>query len=134
MLSEAQVKRKPFYILLLVALVGVFSVGYAAGVNHFGMPKTIMHVVIIEWKPKTTAAQKKAVIEGVRKMAENIPGIENIWVKPVRVASLKWNYAFAIEFANQAAANRYAKAPVHSAWAKLERAARLDSLNVQISN
>ncbi len=127
-------KSLTFSILLVLAVVGVFSAGYAAGVNHFGMPKTIVHVVIIEWKPSTTAAQKKAVVQGVRTMAEQIPGIENIWVKPVRVASLKWNYAFAIEFANQAAANRYASAPSHSAWAKLENAARLDSLNVQIGN
>lgn len=121
-------------VILFLAILGVFSAGYAAGVNRFGMPKTIVHVVIIQWKPTTTAAQKKAVIDGVREMAARIPGIRNIWIKPVRMASLKWNYAFAIEFANQAAVNRYASDPTHAAWARLEEAARLDSLNVQIGN
>lgn len=127
-------KTKFRIALALAAILGIFSLGYAAGANRFGMPKTLLHVVIIQWKPTATAAQKKAVIDGVRVMAERIPGIRNIWLKPARVGSLKWNTAFAIEFANRAAAARYATDPNHAAWAKLEQAARLDSLNVQITN
>jgi hypothetical protein len=121
-------------VILILAILGVFSAGYTAGVNRFGMPKTVLHVVIIQWKPTTTPEQKKEVIDGVRKMAASIPGIRNIWVKPVRMASLKWNYAFAIEFADRAAIRRYANDPTHAAWAKLEEVARLSSLNVQIGN
>ncbi|MDE3135817.1 MAG: Dabb family protein [Acidobacteriota bacterium] len=120
--------------LVLVAILAVFSAGYAAGVNHFGIPKTVLHVVIIQWRPTATAEQKQAVIDGVRQMAASIPGIRNIWIKPVRMASLKWNAAFVIEFANRAAADRYATDPAHAAWAKLEEVARLDSLNVQVTN
>lgn len=120
--------------LLFTAILAVFSAGYTAGVNRFGMPKTVLHVVIIQWKPTATPAQKQAVIDGVRQMAAQIPGIRNVWIKPVRMASLKWNAAFVIEFANRAAADRYASDPAHAAWAKLEDAARLDSLNVQVSN
>ena len=120
--------------LVLCAVLVVFSVGYAAGMNRYGMPKTLIHVVIIQWKPTTSMAERQKVIDGVKQMAAAIPGIEDIWIKPVRVGSLKWNTAFAIEFANQAAANRYANNPVHAAWSKLEQVAREDSLNVQISN
>ena len=119
---------------VFAAILAVFSAGYAAGVNRFGMPKTVLHIVIIQWKPRATAAQKQAVIEGVREMAARIPGIKNIWLKPARVASLQWNAAFAIEFSSRAAADRYATDPAHAAWAKLEEVARLDSLNVQITN
>jgi Stress responsive A/B Barrel Domain len=126
--------RKLRIALLFAAVLAIFSAGYAAGVNKFGMPKTVLHVVIIRWKPGATAAQKQAVIDGVRQMATQIPGIRNIWLKPVRVASLQWNAAFAIEFASRAAADRYANDPAHAAWARLEEIARLDSLNVQISN
>jgi hypothetical protein len=121
-------------VLLFAAVLAVFSAGYAAGVNKFGMPKTVLHVVIIQWRPTATAAQKQAVIDGVRQMAASIPGIRNIWIKPARMASLKWNAAFVIEFANRAAADRYATDPAHAAWAKLEEVARLDSLNVQVTN
>jgi hypothetical protein len=126
--------RKFRTALLLAAILAIFSAGYAAGANRFGMPKTVLHVVIIQWKPTATAAQKQAVIEGVRQMAARIPGIRNIWIKPARMASLKWNAAFVIEFANRAAADRYASDPIHADWAKIEEAARLDSLNVQVTN
>lgn len=127
-------KPKPHTIFLLIALLAIFASGYAAGVNRFGMPKTILHVVVIQWKPTTTPAQKRAVIDGVRQMAARIPGIRNVWLKPVRIASMKWDTAFAIEFSSHAAADRYASDPTHAAWAKLEQTARLDSLNVQIGN
>jgi antibiotic biosynthesis monooxygenase (ABM) superfamily enzyme len=121
-------------ILAFTAILVIFAAGYAAGANRFGMPKTILHVVIIRWKPGTTAAERQKVIDGVREMAASIPGIRNIWIKPARMASLKWNAAFVIEFANRAAAARYADAPSHKAWAKLEEAVRADSLNVQVTN
>lgn len=120
-------------LTICVALI-IFSAGYAAGVNRFGMPKTILHVVIIQWKPTTSAAERQKVMDGVKQMAAQIPGIRNIWIKPARVGSLKWNTAFAIEFYNPAAAARYANNPAHAAWSKLEQAARQDSLNVQITN
>jgi hypothetical protein len=127
--------NKKFRIaVFFAAILAVFSAGYTAGVNRFGMPKTVMHVVIIQWKPTATPAQKQAVIDGVRQMAAQIPGIRNIWIRPARMASLKWNAAFVIEFANRAAADRYASDPAHAAWTKLEEAARLDSINVQITN
>jgi len=145
------VNKKIRTALLFAATLAIFSAGYGAGVNRpdafrdtgrsvssgsdrFGMPKTVLHVVIIRWKPGTTAAQKQAVIDGVREMAARIPGIRNIWVKPARVGSLTWNAAFAIEFADRAAADRYANDPAHAAWAKIEEAVRANSLNVQITN
>lgn len=121
-------------ILACSAAIILFSAGYAAGMNRFGMPKTLIHVVIIQWKPTASAAERRKVIDGVKQMAAAIPGIRNIWLKPARVGSLKWNTAFAIEFANRAAAARYATNPTHAAWSKLEQAARADSLNVQITN
>lgn len=121
-------------VALLAAAVILFGAGYAAGANRYGMPKTILHVVIIQWKPGVTPAQKRKVIDGVRQMAARIPGIRNVWLKPARVASLQWNAAFAIEFDSPAAADRYANDPAHQAWSQMEDAVREASLNVQITN
>jgi antibiotic biosynthesis monooxygenase (ABM) superfamily enzyme len=121
-------------MIAFTAILVIFAAGYAAGANRFGMPKTVLHVVVIQWKPGSSAADRKKVMEGVRQMAAAIPGIRNVWIKPARMASLKWNAAFVIEFANRAAAARYADAPAHKAWARLEEAVRADSLNVQITN
>jgi hypothetical protein len=121
-------------VAVLAAAAILFGVGYAAGANRFGMPKTVLHVVIIQWKPGVTPAQKQKVIDGVRLMAARIPGVRNVWLKPARVASLQWNAAFAIEFDSRAAADRYANDPAHQAWAQMEDALREASLNVQITN
>jgi hypothetical protein len=131
---EASMNTKCRVVIGLFAILAVFSAGYAAGVHRFGMPKTVLHVVIIRWKPDATPAQKKAVIDGVRQMAASIPGVRNIWIKPARMASLQWNTAFVIEFDSRAAADHYATDPAHAAWVKLEEAARLNSLNVQVTN
>ncbi|HEV2386418.1 MAG TPA: Dabb family protein [Candidatus Acidoferrales bacterium] len=121
-------------IVLMAAALVVFGGGYAAGANRYGTPKTLLHVVIIQWKPGTTAAQKQQVLEGVRQMAARIPGVRNVWLKPARMGSLQWNAAFAIEFDSAAAADRYANAPAHQAWSQMEDAVRAASLNVQVTN
>lgn len=118
----------------LVAVVGLFGSGYALAAYRYGRPKTVLHVVILKWKPGTSPAQRQQVIEGVARMAATIPGIRNIWLTPVRIGSLDYNAAFAIEFADRAAAERYASAPTHARWAELEQAARASSLNVQLTN
>src|SRR5258708_37251770 len=51
------------------------------GANHFGKPKTLVHVVTVKWKDGTTDAQKKAVLEGVEKMAGENSRIKKVWVK-----------------------------------------------------
>jgi Stress responsive A/B Barrel Domain len=112
----------------------LFFGGYAAGQNRYGTPKTIIHVVTIQWKPGTTPAQQKEVLDGVRRMAAEIPGIKNVWLKPERVQPRGYDAAFAIEFEGRAAADRYAESPVHKAWDQQYLAIRQASFNVQVGN
>ncbi len=120
-------------IVALAALL-IWGSGYLLAAARYGRPKTVLHVVVLKWKPGTTAEQRRAVLDGVQQMAARIPGIRNIWLTPVRIGSLDYNAAFAIEFADRAAAERYATHPAHQAWAALEQAARATSLNVQLTN
>jgi hypothetical protein len=118
---------------VLVGLL-LWGSGYGLAAARYGRPKTVLHVVVLKWKPGTTAEQRRAVLEGVQQMAARIPGIRNIWLTPLRIGSLDYNAAFAIEFADRTAAERYASHPAHQAWAALEQAARATSLNVQLTN
>lgn len=120
--------------LAVVAAVAVFWSGYAAGQNKFGTPKTIIHVATIQWKPDTPEAEKQKVLEGVKEMAAQIPGIKNVWIKATRVQPRDFNDAFAIEFEDRAAADRYAEHPAHEAWAKHYLSIRQASRSVQITN
>ena len=102
--------------------------------NSFGTPKTIIHVSMIQWKEGVSPAQKKQVLDGVKEMAAKIPGMKNVWTKALRVQPEGYHDAFVIEFENQAAADRYAKDPVHDAWTEAFLKIREASVSPQITN
>jgi hypothetical protein len=102
--------------------------------NSFGTPKTIIHVSVIQWKEGVSAADKKHALDGVKAMAAKIPGMKNVWTKALRVQPEGYHDAFVIEFENQAAADRYAKDPVHTAWTEAFVKIREASLSPQITN
>ena len=102
--------------------------------NRFGTPKTIIHVSVIQWKDGVSAADKKQVLDGVKGMAAKIPGMKNVWTKALRVQPEGYHDAFVIEFENQAAADRYAKDPVHDAWTQAFGKIREASVSPQITN
>jgi hypothetical protein len=108
--------------------------GWLAAQNTFGTPKTIIHVSIIQWKEGVSAADKKQVLDGVKDMAAKIPGMKNVWTKALRVQPQGYHDAFVIEFENQAAADRYAKDPVHDTWTEALAKIREASISPQITN
>jgi hypothetical protein len=67
-------------------------------------------------------------------MAAKIPGIKNVWIKALRVQPEGYHDAFVIEFENQAAADRYAKDPVHDKWTEAFLKIREASISPQITN
>jgi stress responsive alpha/beta barrel protein len=126
-------------LLIRAALVtALLSLGVAGtwlrAQNTFGTPKTIIHVSVIQWKEGVPDADKQRVLEGVKDMAAKIPGIKNVWTKALRVQPQEYHDAFVIEFENQAAADRYAKDPVHAAWTEAFAKIREASLSPQITN
>ncbi len=102
--------------------------------NTFGTPTTIIHVSLIQWKAGVSDADKKKALDGVKEMAGKIPGIRNVWTKARRIQPEGYHDAFVIEFENQAAADRYAKDPVHDAWTEAFTAIREASISPQITN
>ena len=120
----------------LAAALALFGAGYlaGAGANKYGKPKSIVHLVTIKWTEESTPEQRKAAIDGVEKMAAEIQGIKNVWLKPVRVQPQEFNAVFAIEFEDQAAADRYVKHPAHEAWNKIYLPVREESRSQQVTN
>jgi hypothetical protein len=132
-------KRLAAGALLLVAA------GVLVGANRFAAPHTIIQVVTILWKDDSTPEQQQACLEGVRKMAEAVPGIRNIWIKPLKVQGRgrpskdgkpgrPYDDAFVIEFADSAAADRYIEHPAHLEWNKTCLPIRDESALQQITN
>jgi hypothetical protein len=132
---------KRFVMLVAVASALVLV---ALGANKFGTPRSIVHVVTILWKEDSTPEQQQASLEGVKKMAAEIPGIKNVWIKQIKVQGRgpgkdgkpgrAYQSAFVIEFADQAAADRYVDHPAHVEWNKTYLAIREQSTSHQITN
>jgi hypothetical protein len=122
-------------IAVVTTLMSLSAAGtWVVAQNSFGTPKTIIHVSIIQWNEGVSAADKKQVLDGVKEMAAKIPGMKNVWTKALRVQPDGYHDAFVIEFENQAAADRYAKDPVHDAWTAALGKIRKASISPQITN
>lgn len=139
-----------------VAGLALLAIGAAAGyaANRFGKPKSVIHVVTLYYKDGTTDEQKKAVLAAVEKMAAELPGVKNVWLKSTKVqgvymekltenrerpseASYKahpFTDAFVVEFEDQAALERYADHPAHKAFEEVYLPVRGRSSTHDITN
>ena len=120
------------FVTLLMSLSATAT--WLVAQNSFGTPKSIIHLSVIQWKEGVSAAEKKQALDGVKEMAAKIPGMKNVWTKALRVQPEGYHDAFVIEFENQAAADRYAKDPVHDAWTEAFVKIREASISPQITN
>src|SRR5258707_7979232 len=107
--------------------IGLFLAGSVAGgaltqkvsgVNRFGQPKTVIHVVAYKFRDATSQNDQEQAINGIRDMAGKIPGIKNIWLKTERNQMRGWGGGYVIEFASPEAAARYGGKPRHQKWRK----------------
>jgi len=104
-------------VLLVCALIAVFTLGVVAVQNKFGQPKSILHVITVKWKSDSTDQQKQAAIDGVKTMAAKIPGVTNVWLKPIKVQGM--DAVIVMEFKDQAAFDAYTEHPAHKDWEKI---------------
>ena len=126
--------RSKIAVLAITGALGVFALGVLLGANKFNQPKTLVHVVTIQWNDGTTDAQKQAVYDGVRKMAGEIPGIRSIWTKPIKVQGEGYTGAFVMEFDSKEALDAYAKHPAHAEWMKVYSPVHKESTTHDITN
>ena len=121
-------------ILSICAAALLFCAGALVGANKFSKPGTILHVVTLRFKAESTPEARTAAINGVEKMASEIPGIKSVWTKTLKVQGDKYNAAFVIEFENQKAFDAYPNHPAHATWEKVYLEVRDQSTTHDISN
>jgi hypothetical protein len=141
---------------LAAAALALLAVGVAAGyaANRYNKPKSVLHVVTLYYKDGTTEEQKKAVLAAVEKMAGEIPGVRNVWLKSTKVQGAylekvtegrerpsdpgykarPFTDAFVIEFEDQAAFEKYADHPAHKAFEQVYLPLRGRSSTHDITN
>jgi hypothetical protein len=124
--------------LVLTAAAVIFGAGILIGAKSFEKPKSIIHVVTLYWKDGATEAQKQAALQGVEKMAAEIPGLDRVWLKSIKVqgdaGGKPLQAAFVMEFKDEAAFKAYDNHPAHRAWEKVYTPARGESRTHDITN
>ena len=118
--------------LLLCATATVLALGVAAGQNKFGQPKSILHIITVQWKADSTPEQRQAALDGVKTMASQIPGITNVWLKKIKVQGK--DNAIVMEFKDQAAFDAYVAHPAHKKWEEIYLPIREQSQTHDITN
>jgi hypothetical protein len=118
--------------LLLCATATVLALGVVAGQNKFGQPKSILHIITVQWKADSTPEQRQAAIDGVKSMASQIPGVTNVWLKKIKVQGK--DNVIVMEFKDQAAFDAYVANPAHKKWEEIYLPIREQSLTFDITN
>jgi len=116
------------------AALVILGVSAVTGARTYQKPKTVIQVVTIRWTADAAPEQRRAALEGVDKLAADFPGVRNVWLRPLRLQPRDFMSAYAIEFDDQAAAERFAKLPAHEAWNKSFLALIEESRTQQLSN
>jgi hypothetical protein len=103
-------------LMMVCAAMAVLCAGLVWGAAADAKtPKSVLHVVTVQWAPDSTPAQQQAAVDGVKTMAGKIPGMTRVWLKTVK-AQGGANAVIAMEFRDQAAFDAYADHPAHREW------------------
>jgi len=121
-------------VLATMAAVGLFGAGILVGQNKFSKPKSLLHVVTIQWKEGATPDQKQKALAAVDTMAGKIPGITNVWTKGIKVQGEGFSDAFVLEFKDKAAFDAYADNPAHKEFEEVYLPVRGRSATHNITN
>jgi hypothetical protein len=119
----------------------------ALAANKFSRPKSVLHVITLYYKDGTTDEQKKAVMDATEKMAGEVPGLKNLWMKALKVqgsyaekqadgstGNRMFTDAIVMEFEDEAAFKAYENHPAHKVWEKVYGDVRGRSSTHDITN
>ncbi|HYI94996.1 MAG TPA: Dabb family protein [Bryobacteraceae bacterium] len=98
-----------------------------------GKPKSVIHVITIQWKAGTTDAQIAKALKAAETM--NYPGLKNVWTRPIKM-QLDEGYKniIVMEFESEEALKKYADSPAQKAWYEVYMPIRGESRTHDITN
>jgi hypothetical protein len=119
-------------------LLAVWIAGMMMATGLFAadtQPKTVIHVITIQWKAGTTPAQIDKAIQGAAALPSQYPGITRVWTKPVK-KQLPEGYAniIVMEFASEDALQNYAGSSAQKQWYAVYMPIREESRTSDITN
>jgi len=121
-------------IVLTALLAAPIMCGIVLAARAYQKPKTVIHLVTIRWAAEAAPEVRRAALEDIEKMAAAVPGIRNVWLRTLRVQPRDFMTAFALEFEDEGAAERFARHPAHEAWIKKYLSVIEESRTQQVTN
>jgi hypothetical protein len=98
-------------------------------------PKTVIHVISIQWKAGTTPAQIDKAIKGAEALPSQYPGILRVWTNPVKKQLPDgYSHVIVMEFASEDALKKYADSAAQKGWYELYMPIREESRTSDITN
>jgi hypothetical protein len=117
-MKPAQLGRLFSVPLAAAAAAALLLAGLAVAAKVHGRPKTVIQVVTIKWTAEAAPEQRKAALEEIEKAAAAAPGVRNLWLRALRVQPRDFMTAYAIEFDDATAAERFPSTPAYEQWKK----------------
>jgi antibiotic biosynthesis monooxygenase (ABM) superfamily enzyme len=98
-------------------------------------PKTVIHVIAIQWNADATPAQIEKAIQGAEALPAEYPGITRVWTKPIKKQLPEgYNHIIVMEFASEDALAKYAGSAAQKKWYELYMPIRKESRTNDITN
>jgi len=118
-------------MLSLSLVLAIVAAGFAFAAPK--KPKSVIHVITIQWKASATPEQIQEAI----KAAENInyPGIKNVWTRPIKMQLPEgFKHIIVMEFESEEALKSYAGSPAQKQWYAVYMPIREESSTHDITN
>ena len=115
-------------VCIAVAVVAV-SILLAAPAK----PKSVLHIITVQWKADASPAQIGKAIKAVETM--NYPGLKNVWTRPIKM-QLPDGYKniIVMEFESEDALKKYADSPAQKSWYEVYLPIREESRTHDVTN
>jgi len=129
--GPAGITMKIKTLVALICAVLVLSVGTLLAAP--GKPKSVIHVITVQWKANVTPAQ----ISTALKAAESIsyPGLKNVWTRPIKMQLPEgYKNIIVMEFESEDALKNYADSPAQKKWYEVYMPLREESRTHDITN
>ena len=98
-------------------------------------PKTVIHVITIQWKAAATPAQIEMAIKGAEALPSEYPGITRVWTKAIKKQLPEgYTHVIVMEFASEEALKSYANSAAQKKWYQVYMPIREESRTSDITN
>ena len=118
-------------ITALCAVAAILAAGLLLAAP--GKPKTVLHIITVQWKADATPAQIDKALKAAETMA--YPGLKNVWTRPIKMQLPEgYKNIIVMEFESEDALKKYADSPAQKKWYEVYMPIREESRTHDVTN